>query len=110
MQAERGEPPELVDALSGATRRAGRVSKKNSVGLLGLKAPSSGRTNVIAFAASLAASSWTSVRAPAFGIGNHSPVTEPVTNVRSLLRAGSRERKTYSVPSTSPFRSRTALL
>ena len=78
--------------------------------MLGLKAPSSGRTKVIAPAASLAASSSTSVRASASGIGTHSPVTEPLVKVRSLLRAGSRERKTYSVPLSSPLRASTVAL
>src|SRR5918995_4815334 len=69
------------------------VTQKTSFGLLGLNAPSSGRMNVIAPAASLAASSCASVRAPASGISIQSPVTEPLVNVRSLFRVGSWERK-----------------
>jgi hypothetical protein len=70
------------------------VTKKNSFRLFGLKAPSSGRTKVIAPTASLAASSSTSVNSSAFAISTHSPVTDPLVNVRSLFRSGSRARKT----------------
>jgi hypothetical protein len=54
------------------------VTKKNSFRSFGLKAPSSGRTNV------MASPPWISI---------HSPVNEPVVKVRSLFIAGSDERK-----------------